>query len=68
MQIDERLVKKWRVLYDRGDAQELATKAQVHKNTIFNALRKGRTGSRLFAVMKEHFEARETAYRDWETD
>ncbi len=61
MQIDERLVKKWRVLYDRGDAQELATKAQVHKIPIVSALRKGRTGSRLFAVMKEHFEAREAA-------
>lgn len=58
MIIDERLVKEWRVLYDRGDAQELADKAGVHKNTIFNALRNGRTGSRLFGVMKEHFDRR----------
>ena len=61
MQIDERLVKKWRVLYDRGDAGTLAEKAKVHKNTVFNAMRNGRTGSRLFAVMKEHFEQREQA-------
>lgn len=60
MQIDERTLKQWKSLYDRGDAAKLAESAGVHKNTVFNAFKTGRTNSRLYRQMLILYSERRT--------
>jgi hypothetical protein len=59
MDIPKNLWNKWTMLYSRGDADKIAELADVHPNTVLNAIRNGRCRTDLMEVIGKFFQAKE---------
>jgi hypothetical protein len=59
MEIPNETLAKWQRLYDRGDAEQIATRAKIHKNTYFNTISKRRGSPKLLKIMYEFFAEKE---------
>lgn len=55
MDIPKQLWNKWTNLYSRGDADKIAAMADVHPNTVLNAIRNGRCRTELMEVIGRYF-------------
>lgn len=63
MEIPHETLAKWQRLYDRGDAEQIAQRAKIHKNTYFNTIARRKGSPKLLKVMFEFFDEKEKIYQ-----